>query len=131
MKKPTKKSAASKKSGEKPATPSKYLAGLSADKRAALQNLRANIKAAAPDLEECISYGIPAFRHNGTFLLGYGAGANHCAFYPGSVVQELSKDELSRYDVSKGTIRFPSDKPLPKSLVRKLVKLRLAQRVAR
>jgi uncharacterized protein YdhG (YjbR/CyaY superfamily) len=128
MKKLKKNSAASKKSAGKPETPSTYLAGLTADKRAALQNLRATIKAAAPGLEECISYGIPAFRHNGTFLLGYGAAANHCAFYPGSVVQKLSKDELKNYDVSKGTIRFPSDKPLPKSLVTKLVKLRLAQR---
>jgi len=125
MKKLAKNSVASKK---KTATPTTYLAGLSAHKRAALQNLRASIKAAAPGLEECISYGIPAFKHNGTFLLGYGAAANHCAFYPGSVVQKLSKKELKHYDVSKGTIRFPSDKTLPKSLVRKLVKLRLAQR---
>lgn len=129
MKKLKKNSAASKKPRGKSATPSKYLAGLSADKRAALQNLRANIRAAAPGLEEYIGYGIPAFRHNGKFLLAYGAGVNHCAFYPGSVDQKLSKDELSRYDVSKGTIRFPPNKPLPKSLVRKLVRLRLTQRV--
>ncbi len=128
MKKPKKDKDASKKSARKPATPATYLSGLSAEKRTALQNLRANIKAAAPNLEECISYGIPAFRHNGTFLLGYGAGAKHCAFYPGSVVQKLSKTELKNYEVSKGTIRFPPDKPLPKSLVRRLVKLRLTQR---
>lgn len=117
-----------KNSGRKPATPNTYLAGLSADKRGALQSLRKNIKAAAPDLEECISYGIPAFCLNEKFLVGYGAAVNHCAFYPGSVVQKLSKDELKGYDVSRGTIRFSPDKPLPKSLVRKLVKLRLAQR---
>jgi uncharacterized protein YdhG (YjbR/CyaY superfamily) len=128
MKKLKKDASPSKKSGRKLATPNAYLAGLSKEKRAALQNLRANIKAAAPGLEECLSYGIPGFRHNGTFFVGYGAAANHCAFYPGSVVQKLSKDELEHYDVSKGTIRFPPDKPLPKSLVRKLVKLRLAQR---
>jgi uncharacterized protein YdhG (YjbR/CyaY superfamily) len=128
MKELTKNPGASKKSGRKPATPNAYLAGLSGEKRAALQNLRTTIEAAAPDLEECISYGIPGFRLNGKFFIGYGAAANHCAFYPGSVVQKLSKDELRNYDVSKGTIRFPPDKPLPKSLVRKLVKLRLAQR---
>jgi uncharacterized protein YdhG (YjbR/CyaY superfamily) len=128
MKKLKKDASAPKKSGRKLATPNAYLAGLSKWKRAALQNLRANIKAAAPGLEECLSYGIPGFRHKGTFFVGYGAAAKHCAFYPGSVVQRLSKDELKHYDVSKGTIRFPPDKPLPKSLVRKLVKLRLAQR---
>lgn len=128
MKKLKKNSTASKKSGQEPATPNAYLAGLSKEKRAALQNLRANIKAAAPGLEECIGYGMPAFRHNGKFLLAYAAGVNHCAFYPGSVVQKLSKDNLKNFEISKGTIRFPPDKPLPKSLVRKLVKLRLAQR---
>jgi uncharacterized protein YdhG (YjbR/CyaY superfamily) len=128
MKKLTKNSGTSKKTGQKPTTPNAYLAGLSKEKRAALQNLRANIKAAAPGLEECIGYGIPAFRHDGKFLLAYGAAANHCAFYPGSVVQKLSKADLKAFDISKGTIRFPPDKPLPKSLVTKLVKLRLAQR---
>jgi uncharacterized protein YdhG (YjbR/CyaY superfamily) len=131
MKKAKKNSTASKNSGRNPTTPNAYLARLSAEKRAALQSLRANIKAAAPDLEECISYGIPGFRLNGKFFIGYGAAANHCAFYPGSVVQKLSKGELKNYEVSKGTIRFSPVKPLPKSLVRELVKLRLAQQVAR
>ena len=98
-----------------------------ADKRAALQRLRSDIKAAARGLEECISYGIPAFRYEGKFLLAYGATAKHCSFYPGSVVQTLAP-ELKGYDVSKGTIRFDPGKPLPKSLVRKLVRSRLAQR---
>ncbi len=128
MKKLKKRSAISKKSASKPSTPNKYLAGLTAEKRAALQNLRAIIKAAATNLEECMAYGVPSFRLDGKFLLGYGAAAKHCAFYPGSVVQKLSKNELRHYEISKGTIRFPADKPLPKSLVRKLVKLRLAQR---
>lgn len=60
--------------------------------------------------------------------MAYGAAANHCAFYPGSVVEAL-KNELKNYDTSKGTIRFPADKPLPPALVRKLVKLRIASRV--
>jgi uncharacterized protein YdhG (YjbR/CyaY superfamily) len=97
------------------------------DKRTALQKLRKAIKAAAPKAEECISYQIPAFRLNGKFLVAYGAGANHCAFYPGSVVQAL-KEELKGYDTSKGTVRFPADKPLPFALVRKLVKLRIEEK---
>lgn len=103
-----------------------YLAAVSADKRAALETLRRNIKAAAPEAEECISYDLPAFRLNGKLLVAYGAAANHCAFYPGSVV-EAFKDELKEYDTTKGTIRFPADKPLPPALVRKLVKLRMAK----
>ena len=111
----------------KPKTHDDYLATVSADKRVALERLRKAIKAAAPKAEECISYQVPAFRLNGKFLVAYAAGANHCAFYPGSVVQSLKK-ELKGYDTSKGTVRFPAEKPLPSTLVRKLVKLRIAQR---
>lgn len=110
----------------KPKTPDDYLAAVSEDKRAALEKLRRAIKSAAPKAKECISYQLPAFRLNGKLLVAYGAARNHCAFYPGSVVQAL-KDELKNYDTSKGTIRFPADKPLPAALVRRLVKLRIAK----
>ena len=104
-----------------------YLAGLSDEKRAALQRLRKTIKAAAPKAEECISYQLPAFRQDG-MLVGFGATANHCAFYlmSGSTV-EAHKDELEKYDTSKGTIRFQADKPLPVALVRRLVKARIEE----
>jgi len=104
-----------------------YLAPLSADQRAALQKLRKAIRAAAPKAEECISYQIPAFRLDGKLLAAFGAWKKHCAFYPGSVMESF-KDELGEYDTSKGTIRFPSDSPLPAALVRKLVKARIARR---
>jgi uncharacterized protein YdhG (YjbR/CyaY superfamily) len=110
-----------------PKTHDNYLAAVSEDKRATLQKLRKAIKTAAPKAEECISYQLPAFRLNGKFLVAYGAAANHCAFYPGSTVKAL-KDELKGYNTSKGTIRFPADKPLPSALVRKLVKLRIEER---
>jgi len=100
---------------------------LSDDKRRALEKLRKDIKAAAPKVEECISYGVPSYRLNGKFLMSYGAAAKHCAFYPGATVQRLGK-ELSGYDTSKGTIRFSADKPLPATLVRKIVKARIAER---
>jgi uncharacterized protein YdhG (YjbR/CyaY superfamily) len=112
----------------KPKTHDGYLAALSYDKRAAFETLRKTVKAAAPEAEECISYQLPAFRLKGKLLVAYGAAANHCAFYPGSVIQAL-KDELKDYDTSKGTIRFPADRPLPPALVRKLVKLRIARTV--
>ena len=116
----------SKKPAGKPATPDAYLATLTDDKRAALQRLRKVIKSAAPKAEECITYGIPGFRLDGKFLVAYGAGANYCSFYPGSVVQKLKK-ELKNYDTSKGTVRFSPADPLPSSLVRKLVRLRVAE----
>jgi uncharacterized protein YdhG (YjbR/CyaY superfamily) len=104
-----------------------YLDGLSNDKRAALEKLRKTIRAAAPEAEECISYQIPAFRQNG-MLVGFGATANHCAFYPmSSTTLEAHKKELENYDTSKGTIRFQPEKPLPATLVRKLVKARIAE----
>ena len=111
----------------KPKTIDEYLAGLSADKRAALEKLRKTIRAAAPKAEECISYQIPAFRQNG-MLVGFGATANHCSFFlMSSSTVETHKNELKEYDTSKGTIRFQPDCPLPAALVRKLVKARIAE----
>ena len=105
-----------------------YLASLSVDKRAALQKLRRAIKAAAPKAEECISYGIPAFRLDGKMLVWFGAATNHCSFYPGAFPIHALKSELTAYRISKGTIRFTPDRPLPEALVRKLVKARIAER---
>jgi uncharacterized protein YdhG (YjbR/CyaY superfamily) len=109
-------------------TPDEYLAALSDDKRRALEKLRKDIRAAAPKAEECISYGIPGFRLKGKLLVSYGAAAKHCSFYPGSIVKKFAK-ELKSYDASaKGTIRFSAEKPLPSTLVRKIVKARIAER---
>src|SRR6266705_4695732 len=108
----------------KPKTIDEYLAGLPADKRAALEKLRKTIRAAAPKAEECISYQIPAFRQNGV-LVGFGATAKHCAFFPfNSTTVAGHKEDMKGYDTSKGTIRFVPEKPLPATLVRKLVKER-------
>jgi uncharacterized protein YdhG (YjbR/CyaY superfamily) len=103
-----------------------YLAKVPAEQRNALEKLRRAIKAAAPDAEECISYQMPAFRLNGKMLVWFGATTKHCAFYPGAVVQAHAA-ELRDYDVSKGTVRFQPDRPLPVSLVKKLVKARIAR----
>jgi uncharacterized protein YdhG (YjbR/CyaY superfamily) len=104
-----------------------YLAALSDGQRAALEQLRRTIRKAAPKAEECIIYQLPAFRLNGV-LVGFGATAKHCAFYPwsGSTVAAF-KNELKGYDTSKGTIRFQADTPLPAALVRKIVKSRIAE----
>jgi uncharacterized protein YdhG (YjbR/CyaY superfamily) len=115
-----------------PAKPvNEFLAHLTADKRAALEKLRRTIRAVIPQAEECISYGVPSFRLDGKLLVAYGAGARHCAFYPGAHPIEVHKDELKAYSISKGTVRFPADSPLPVALVRKMVKTRLAQHTAK
>ena len=111
----------------KPKTIDEYLAPLSSEQRTTLEKLRKAIKAAAPKAEECISYQLAAFRQNG-MLVAFGATANHCAFYlMSSSTVAAHKDELKDYDTSKGTIRFPANKPLPAALVRKLVKARIAE----
>jgi uncharacterized protein YdhG (YjbR/CyaY superfamily) len=110
----------------KPRTIDEYFAALSGDRRAALEKLRNAIRAAAPTADECISYGLPAFRLNGKFLVALGAAANHCAFYLGSTVQ-THKNELKKYDTGKGTIRFQPSNPLSSALVRKLVRTRIEE----
>ena len=115
-----------------PRTVDEYLAGLSDDKKDALERLRATIRAAAPKAEEYIGYQLPAFRLDGKPLVAFGATATHCAFYPmtGTTVDKY-KEELKDYETSKGTIRFQAAKPLPATLVRKLVKARIAENAAR
>jgi uncharacterized protein YdhG (YjbR/CyaY superfamily) len=115
----------------KPTTIDEYLATVTLDQRLALEKLRQTIRAAVPDAEECISYGLAAFKLEGRPLVAFGASTNHCAFYPMSstTVSAFAK-ELKKYDTSKGTIRFPADGPLPATLVRKLVKSRIAESAA-
>ena len=112
----------------KPHTIDEYLAGVAPKQRTALAKLRKTIQAAAPKAEECISYGLAAFRLDGRPLVAFGASANHCAFYPmsGTTVAALEA-ELKAFETSKGTVRFSPDKPLPTSLVKKLVKTRMAE----
>lgn len=116
---------------EKPQTIDEYLAPLSEEKRVALEKLRGDIQSAAPEAEECISYLIPGFRLGGKLLVSFAAAASHCAFYPGAHPVEAHRGELGAYSTSKGTIRFPVDKPLPASLVRKLVETRIAEQAGK
>jgi len=115
-------------SAGKPKTIDEYLAGVNADHRAALEALRRTIRAVAPTAEECISYGLAAFRLNGRPLVAFGASTNHCAFYPmNSTTVKAFQEQLEGFETSKGTIRFSTNKPLPSALVKKLVKARMAE----
>jgi uncharacterized protein YdhG (YjbR/CyaY superfamily) len=105
-----------------------FLAALPPETSAALENLRRAIRAAAPDAQESINYGVPAFKYRGRPLVSFGAAKGHCSFYVQSpAVMDGHRDELASYDTSKGTVRFPPDKPLPGALVAKLVRARLAE----
>ena len=105
-----------------------YLAGVNPGQRVALEKLRRAIHATVPNAEECISYGIPAFRLKGRALVFFGAWAKHCAFYPGSsATLKKFRSDLKGFQIGKGTIRFSPDNPLPVALVKTLVKARMAQ----
>jgi uncharacterized protein YdhG (YjbR/CyaY superfamily) len=104
-----------------------YLAALPADQRAALQDLRETVAATAPQAIEAISYGIPAFRYRGHASVWYHAAKAHCSFFPTAEPIEALADELTGFALSKGTIKFKPDAPLPKALIEKLVRYRLAQ----
>jgi uncharacterized protein YdhG (YjbR/CyaY superfamily) len=118
-----------RKGTPKAKTIDEYLAALPPDKRAALEKLRKQIHAAIPGATECISYGMPGFRHGGKVVAWMGAAEGHCALYPGGIVDDFKMD-LAGYDVGKGTVRFTPEDPLPATLVRKLVKAGVARRFA-
>lgn len=104
-----------------------YLAKLSAEKRATLEKVRRAIRAAAPEAEEGLSYGMPAFIQ-GKPIAGYSASAAHCSYFPmsGAITAQF-EEELAKYEVSKGGFRFAIGKPPPAALIKKLVKARLAE----
>jgi uncharacterized protein YdhG (YjbR/CyaY superfamily) len=92
-----------------------------------LNKIRAAIRSAVPaETTETISYGIPAFKHK-RVLVWYAAFSKHCSLFPTAAIIEEFKKELKDYSISKGTIQFPTDRPLPPALVRKLVKARVAR----
>ena len=104
-----------------------YLARVPEPARSTLKKIRAAIRAVLPpEATETISYRMPAFKYKGV-LVWFAAFSNHCSFFPTASVIEAFKNELKDYSISKGTIHFPTDKPLPASLVKQMVRVRVAQ----
>ncbi len=126
----TKTTAGIRRSGPKDKAPKsvdEYLAGVPEPARSTLQAVRAAIRSALPaEATETISYRMPAFKYK-KVLLWFAAFSDHCSLFPTSAIIDIFKDELRRFSTSKGTIRFPTDKPLPVSLVKKIVQARVAQ----
>ena len=104
----------------------KYIAGFTKDKQKLLEQLRGIIRKAAPQAQEAISYGMPAFKQNG-MLVFFAAWKNHIGFYPTSSGIKAFKKDLSPFEVSNGTVQFSLDKPLPKGLVSKIVKFKVKE----
>jgi uncharacterized protein YdhG (YjbR/CyaY superfamily) len=122
----SKRSLAAKRAGP-PKTVDEYLAGVPEPARSTLNKVRAAIRSAVPpEATEAISYRIPAFKYKGIFVW-FAAFKSHCSFFPTASVIEAFKNDLKGYSTSKGTIQFPTDKPLPAALVKKMVKMRVAQ----
>src|SRR5271170_8094600 len=110
-----------------PKTVDEYLRGVAEPARGTLGKMRAAIRSVVPaEATETISYRIPAFKTN-RVLVWFAAFSDHCSLFPTAAVIEAFKNELKGFSTSKGTIQFPTDKPLPTALVKKLVKARIAQ----
>jgi uncharacterized protein YdhG (YjbR/CyaY superfamily) len=103
-----------------------YIAGFPKEIQAILQNLRRVIRKSAPEAQEVISYSMPAFKQNG-ILVYFAAFKDHIGFFPTSSGVSAFKKELEPYATSKGTIRFPLEKPIPLNLVEKIVKFRVKE----
>jgi uncharacterized protein YdhG (YjbR/CyaY superfamily) len=92
-----------------------------------LENLRQIIRDTAPEAEEVISYGIPAYKYHG-MLVYFAAYKKHCSLFAGNgALTKQMQEELKAYKTSKGTIQFTVEKPLPDELVREIVKIRIQQ----
>jgi len=115
-----------------PDTVDEYLATLPDDRRAAMEQLRQTIRAAAPAAHEQLSYKMPAFKTHGQFLVSYDAYKKHYSLFPASdgVVDGLG-DEIRPHLAGRGTIHFPADRPLPLDLIRRIIEIRLGENEAR
>jgi uncharacterized protein YdhG (YjbR/CyaY superfamily) len=104
-----------------------YVAGFPKETQKVLEQIRATIKKALSDSEETISYAIPTFKQKGKPVIYFAGYKNHVSIYPAPRENEAFKKELSAYKGGKGTVQFPLDKPIPSSLITKIVKFRVKE----
>jgi uncharacterized protein YdhG (YjbR/CyaY superfamily) len=115
-----------------PGSVDEYFAGLTAEQQAAMEQLRGAIRQVVPEATEGISYQIPTFKVNGRPLVWYAAFKDHYSLYPATeVLRTRLGDELKPYLSGKGTLRFDADRPIPRELIERIVKIRLEEEAAR
>lgn len=102
-----------------------YLAKLSDDQKKPLEQIRNLVKEMAPDAIEGISYGMPGFKYKGKYLLGYAAFKDHLSFFPTSTPVEAFQKELKDFKISKGTIQFTAENPIPEELLKQIIEYRV------
>ncbi|HXH26582.1 MAG TPA: DUF1801 domain-containing protein [Candidatus Acidoferrum sp.] len=102
-----------------------YLAKLPSDQKAALEQVRAVVAQTVPDAEEVISYGMPGFKYKGSYLVGFAAFKDHLSLFPTSHPVEELQSKLVDFKLSKGTIQFTPEKPIPEPIIRQLLAIRL------
>src|SRR5437764_9374411 len=122
-----KKATAGKSAAAKPKTVDEYLATVPGPARGTLNKVRAAIRSVVPaETSEVISYGIPAFRYKG-MVMWYAAFSDHCSVFPTASVIGKFRDELKSYRISKGTVQFPVDQPIPATLLKRMARARLVE----
>ncbi len=114
----------------KPKNITEYITTFPLQTRKLLRQMRSTIKKAAPKAEEVISYRIPAFKFHG-LLVWFAAHSQHIGFYPRISAMQAFKKELSKYKGAKGSVQFPLNKPLPLTLINKIVKFRVKENLSR
>ncbi len=103
-----------------------YLKNVPKPQKAQLERIRKIVKQSVPDAEEVISYGMPGFTYNGKYLVGYAAFKDHLSLFPTSAPVEALKDKLKDFRLSKGTVQFTVDRPVPELVIEQLLHVRLA-----
>ena len=116
-----------KKGSAVPKNTDEYIAKIPEPARSTLNKMRAVIRSVVPrEATEVISYGMPAFKHNG-IMVWFAAFSDHCSLFPTASIIAKFKSQLKGFSTSKGTIHFPLDKPLPIPLIKRIVKARVTQ----
>ena len=108
-----------------------YLARLPKEDRRALENVRKTIRKTAPEAEELLSYGMPAFKYHNRILAYYAAFKDHLSLFTAPQILNDYKKKLKAYKLSKGTIRFTVEKPLPAGIVRQIIKAKMQDNLKR
>jgi uncharacterized protein YdhG (YjbR/CyaY superfamily) len=118
------------RTGKQFKTVDEYISSTPTGPKEKLEGLRKAIKQVAPKAEEVISYNMPAFKLHG-ILVYYAAYKTHIGFYPTASPIAIFKKELEKYELAKGTVRFPLDKPLPLALIKQIVKFKMSENLVK